>query len=545
MTAPVKTPLEMFYHWEAHASDQVFLRQPVNGEWHEYTWAEFGHRVRCLTSFIHSLKLPEKSHISILSSNSADWITVDLAIMLAGHISVPLYPAQDSQSARYILDHCKAQLIFIGGFDNPSSIDDMTGTEIPRVAMLGCSVKCDYELNTVIDQFPASLDSPVPDQDDLFTILYTSGTTGNPKGVMHAHSTPGYVAPRLLHTLKTVQPDQRERLFSFLPLSHTAERVAIEMRALYGNSVISFSEGMETFSSELQQVKPHQFFAVPRLWVKFKEAIDAKFPEEQQARFGENEKALVRAALGLSETKVAVTGAAPIPADIKAWYLKMGIPLCDAYGMTENMVDGCFNTNPEEILNGSVGRPMEGVDVKISDEGEICFSSTGLMKGYYKDPEKTAEVLRDGWYHTGDSGYWADDGCLMVTGRVGDIFKTTKGKFINPTILEEKLSKVTELNQICVYGHGEDQPVLLANLSDATASSSRTVLQKQICDAIEQVNQALPSHSRIKRAIITPDEWTMSEGLLTPTMKIKRKSVVNHFSEKVKQQKEDESLVWL
>lgn len=529
MTTTNRSPLEMFYHWEENAPPDIFLRQPKDQEWHEYSWSQFADRVRRLTSFIHSLELPDKSHIAILSSNSADWVTVDLAIMLSGHISVPLYPAQDAGSARYILEHSDAKLVFVGAFDTPQKADEMLGTDIPRVAILGCAIEHQYDLESIIESHKPYAQSPIPDHNSTFTVLYTSGTTGNPKGVMHAHGTPGSVVPRQTERLRTIGPDDRERLFSFLPMSHAAERLAIEMRAIYNNSVISFSEGQETFADELRQVRPHLFFAVPRLWIKFKEAIDAKFPPHVQAHFGEEQKAAVRQALGLNETVLAITGSAPTPPEIQAWYFNMGIPLCEGYGMTENFVDGCFNTDSTEVLNGSVGRPISGVAVKISEDGEVCFKSDGLMQGYYKNPEKTAEVIQDGWYHTGDSGHLNENGSLTISGRISEIFKTLKGKFVNPNKLEEKLISIKELGQICVFGHGKDQPMLLANLSPLVASEKKESIAESIKQQLAKLNESLPPYERIDSVFITPQEWTMDNGLLTPTMKLKRKYLETYF----------------
>lgn len=523
MSKHVITPLECFYRWEQETPDQVFLRQPQNLQWREYRWREVADRVRRLAAFISAQGYPAGSRICIFSSNSADWLVVDLAIMLSGHISVPLYPGQDLKSANYILEHSESRMIFLGAVDQADHIAAELPGDIPRVAMLGCQSPCDYRLEAVIAEHDPFAASPLPDPGATFTIVYTSGTTGNPKGVMHAHGTPGHV---VVNMIKAMGLDQgAQRFFSYLPLSHVAERILVEMNGLYLNAPISFSESLATFADELRAVKPTFFFSVPRLWAKFKAGVDAKIPPQVQAGFGEEEKAQVRAQLGLDQARMVITGAAPCPRDIQQWFIDMGIWLRDGYGMTENCIDGCIWHAQEQPVPGCVGKAFGEAEVKISEKGEICFRSAGLMQGYYKAPEKTAEVLIDGWYHTGDTGRFDEAGNLWVSGRMGEVFKTSKGKFVKPTVIEDHFGAVDVLGQLCVFGHGKDQPLLLASLSEAAQGQSQQALTTKLEASLATVNAELPPYEKVAQIFVTREDWRIDNGLLTPTMKLKRKAI--------------------
>lgn len=522
-----KTPLEMFYHWEATTPHQVYLRQPRNLEWTEYTWQQVGDAVRRLATFLNAQGLPKGSRIAIWSANSKDWPIVDLAIMMAGHISVPLYPGQDTQSARYIFEHSGAALAFLGQFDQWQSADEAIPGELPRVAMLGCKVPCQFALEEILATFAPLAQSPLPAPGDTLTIIYTSGTTGNPKGVEHLHRTPGHVLPDL--TSMANMAIGNTRFFSFLPMSHAAERIIVEMASLYVNGEISFSEGLATFAEELRSVQPHLFFSVPRLWIKFKEGIDAKIPPAAQASLTAEMKAGIVRSLGMAEARCVLTGAAPCPRDVQEWFINVGVILRDGYGMTENFIHGCFWTHNNQPKAGCVGRPGSNVELKISDAGEVLFRSKGLMKGYYREPAKTAEVIIDGWYHTGDSGRIDEDGCLWITGRISEVFKTTKGKFVRPTDLESRLGRSPLLAQYCVFGHGLDQPALLAFLSESGHQLDRAELKVQLSALLEEVNAELPPWERMPQIFVTREEWGISNGLLTPTMKLRRKQIEQRF----------------
>lgn len=524
MQTAVKSPLEMFYRWEKETPDQVYLRQPNALQWSEYTWGVVGDQVRRIASFLREQNYPAGSRIAIWSSNSKDWPIVDLAIMLAGHISVPLYPGQDVESARYILEHSGSQLVFLGGFDAWQQADAAIPAGVVRVAMLNSQVPCKTTLEQIIADYPPFAESPIPDPEAIFTIIYTSGTTGNPKGVMHAHATPGHVCPEIAVGMK--YETGNTRFFSYLPMSHAAERILVELPSLYCNGTISFSEGLATFAEELRSVQPQFFFSVPRLWLKFKEGIDAKIPAAVQAGLGPEQKAAIARQLGLAEARVIVTGSAPCPRDVQQWFIELGILLRDGYGMTENFIHGCGWLHNDQPVAGCVGGPFgSSIDVKLSEQGEILFRSKGLMKGYYLEPEKTAEVLVDGWYHTGDSGRFDADGNLWVTGRISEVFKTTKGKFVRPMNIEDLFGRTDLLAQFCVFGHGLDQPVAAVTLSEVGKQLDDETRKTKLNALLEEINAELPAWERLAQLLVARDEWTIESGLLTPTMKLKRKRI--------------------
>jgi long-chain acyl-CoA synthetase len=249
-----------------------------------------------------------------------------------------------------------------------------------------------------------------------------------------------------------------------------------------------------------------------------------------QAQLSSEQKKGIARQLGLAEARFIVTGSAPTPRDIQSWFIDMGIILRDCYGMTENCVHGVGWLHNDRPQSGSVGRPLsDKVEVKLSDAGEIMFRSPALMKGYYKEPEKTAEVLRDGWYYTGDAGRFDDDGNLWITGRVSEVFKTTKGKFVRPTNLENHFGRSELLSQFCVFGHGLDQPAVVVTLSETGRKVDRAALTENLRTLLDGINAELPAWERIPRMFVTGEEWTIGNGLLTPTMKLKRKFIEERY----------------
>lgn len=521
------TPLEKFYQWERNAPDDIFLRQSTANQWTEFSWSEVAEMVRRIAGFVRARGLPAGSRIGLLSTNCAEWLVVDLAIMLCGHVSVPLYAAQDIQSGRYIFDHAGVALVFVGRFAHEQNPDGLLAPAVYRIALSNCLVPCDTSLPEIFDTAERFDQCPVYPREQLFTLIYTSGTTGNPKGVMHSFGACAEVVQRRTQFLPSADPGARERFISYLPLAHVAERVGIALRAVYGNAELSFSAGPERFAEEMREVRPTGFFAVPRLWEKFRQGLEAAMPGLDPKQLSEPQKLTVRQQLGLDLARIITTGAAATSPEIMAWYADLGIRLQNAYGMTENLIDGCIDVSDSPADSGCVGKPLPGVQLRFTEDGEVCFKSAGLMQGYYKEPDKTALVLHSGWYHTGDRGYLDAEGRLVLTGRVGDIFKTAKGKFVNPLELEFKLAGLGLFEQLCVVGQNLAQPVLVARLINADFA-----LQAE--SAVGQLNTELAPHERISQILLTHTVWSPDNGLLTPTLKVRRQAVANRYLSQLK-----------
>lgn len=525
---------ERLYHWEQNAPDRVWLRQPRNRQWQEWTWQQAGQEARRMATYLQQQNLAPGSRVALYAKNCAEWIISDLAIMLSGLVSVPLYPGQSASSMRYVMEHSDSKLLIVGGADGFSAIEEAKPAGIKTIAIDRCSIDCDISFAEIQAICEPMSESPIPDLDTMFTIMYTSGTTGNPKGVMHLYRNAAF---SIVNMMERNERTEGDRFVSYLPLSHAAERIVIEVQSLYCGAPISFIESLDTFVEDLREIRPTLFFSVPRLWKKFKEGVESKIsPSKLNLMLkipflSSMIKNKVQQQLGLASVDMFITGSAPVPLDVQQWYLKLGMPLQDGYGMTENFIYGCMCEG--DPIPGSVGKPMDNCELKISEAGEVLFKSEALMKGYYLEPEKTAEVLRDGYYHTGDTGYLDDDGNLYLTGRLSETFKTSKGKFIRPAVLENQLGDIAELGQMCIMGHGMDQPVLLAGLSEAGQTKTVDEVRSSVEAAIALINQQLPAHEQMHQILVVSEEWTPDNEMLTPTLKLKRNIIGNHYKSAV------------
>lgn len=547
MTNQCPQPLEQLYHWEAKKPLEVYLRQAHGGEFIEYTWADVARRTRQLAAYLKGLNYPHGSRVAIYSQNSPDWFVVDLAIMMSGYVSVPLYPGQSGESMRYVLEHSDSQLIFVGHADHPESIvTAIEGLGIKTVGVSGCQIACEADIESILATCEPMQESPLRDPDELYSLMYTSGTTGNPKGVMHHFSNVSWAVTQMSVDLKL---NEQTRFFSYLPLSHTAERVLVLLYSLYAGATVAFPESMATFNTDLQKVRPTFFFSVPRLWKKFKEAVESKLgPEVIDAMLADPDKAQgfqrqIQAQLGLDCAEFIITGSAPTPLDVQEWYLKLGMPLRNGYGMTENCIHGCIALEGTPVL-GTAGKPFTGCELKIGQDNEILFKSPAMMKGYYLNPDKTAEVLRDGYYHTGDTGFVDEQGLLHITGRLSEAFKTTKGKFVKPTNIEDVMADLQCLGQMCAIGHGMEAPILLAGLSQTGADLSRDQIESSIVEVLPALNARLAPHEQVAQVFIVEHEWTIDNELLTPTMKIKRNAIVEKYQAAVDEALAGHTVVW-
>lgn len=530
------TPLQQLYARENNSPEQLYLRQSVNGEWVDYNWKQFAQSARKVASYLRQLGLQEGDRVAIHAKNCAEWLMVDVGIMLAGMVSVPLYPGQPETSMRYCMEHSETKAIFIGATDNPEALAAAIPRGVRRVGIWGNELPVDDSTAKIFADYEPQQESPNYPLDKLFTIMYTSGTTGNPKGVMHTYQSVAFTVPRMI---SEESYGNQDRFFSYLPLSHAAERIIVGMVSIYSGAIVHFGEGLDTFVRDLNRVKPTIFFSVPRLWKKFKEGVDSKMsPAKQKILFnipilGNILKRKVITGLGLDQARKCITGSAPTPVDLQEWYVNLGLPLMDGYGMTENFIYGCICRDTP--IPGSVGKVYRDNEVKIGEGNEILFKSGALMAGYYLEPEKTAEVLRDGYYHTGDTGYLDEEGNLYVTGRLSEVFKTSKGKFVKPTTLEIRFGNTKVFGQMCVIGHGLDQPVLLAGLAEGIDDSNRSVIERTVAEELALINAELPPHERIDNVFIVSKEWTIENELLTPTMKMKRNDIDAEYRKWVEQ----------
>ncbi len=526
------SPLEMLYKWEHEKANEIYLSQPIDGVWHNWTWKEAGIEIRKMAAYLKSLDIPAKSKIGILSKNCAHWIMTDLAIMMSGHISVPLYPNLSADTLGYILDHSETKLLFVGKLDNFEVMQPGIPSDMPCITYPFYSE--DYpKWNDVTKDLSPITDNVVRDEMELASIIYTSGTTGAPKGVMHKFYNFSFATTNAVE----VMPLVNESFFSYLPLCHIAERLLVMMGSLYSGGKVYFAESLDTFAANLSEASPSVFLGVPRIWTKFQQGILTKLPQKKLnvllsiPIISTLIKNKIKKGLGLSKAQNIFTGAAPTPASTIRWFERLGIKIQEAYAMTENT---CYShvSFKDKIKIGSVGQALPLCEVKLSEQNEILIKHDALMDGYYKNEAETKKTIVDGWLYTGDEGKVDENGFLTITGRVKDIFKTSKGKYVAPSPIEMKLSANKNIEQVCVVGDSIPQPIALIVLSERGKDKETAALISSLKTTMEVVNPKLDKHEKLHNIIVVSDEWTVENELLTPTMKIKRNAIEKIYKSK-------------
>ncbi|MCO7556076.1 AMP-binding protein [Metapseudomonas otitidis] len=533
MADAVRLPLDMFFEREARHPNKRYLVQPMaGGQVEELTWGDVGDQARRAASWLRGRDLPPGSRIAIISKNCAHWIVADLAIWMAGHVSVPLYPNLTGESVRQVLEHSESALAFIGKLDDWPAMSGGIPEGVATIALpIHPEGTFDYAWSDLLDSTPIR-DNPRTRPEQLATIIYTSGTTGTPKGVMQSFGNFAFAAE---HGVQLFNTGESDRLLSYLPLCHVAERMFVEMASLYAGQTVFFAESLDTFLRDLRRARPTAIFGVPRIWTKFQMGVFEKMPAQKLDRLlrlpliGRFIGRKVLAGLGLDAVRVALCGAAPVPEALLHWYKRLGLDVLEVYGMTEN----CGYSHvcrPGEQKTGWIGRNSPGVEVRISEEGEVQVRSGATMQGYYKDPERTAETITpDGFLRTGDKGEQDADGNLRLTGRIKEIFKTSKGKYVAPAPIENRLAVHTRIEQVCVVGDGLPQPMALCVLSEVgrqeAGNGTREQLEGSLRALLDEVNQALDKHERLLGLVLVKDVWAVDNGFLTPTLKIKRNVV--------------------
>ncbi|WP_264210826.1 AMP-binding protein [Leisingera thetidis] len=529
----LKCPIDLLEHWARTRPQSVYLRQPEHGKIREMTWATVWDQTRRMASALLSMGLEAGDRVAIIAKNSAEWFIADFAIQAAGLVSAPVYPTASSETIRYILEHSESKVAFIGKLDDMTLVKSGLPKDITTIAMTYLTLHCDHRWQDLIKSHDPLQPVARASLNDLLTIVYTSGSTGKPKGVELTCRNMAYGGKAPMEKLE-LRPE--DRLISYLPLAHAFERGVIEHGSLYHGASVSFVDSLDTFAEDVRNASPTVFQSVPRLWMKFHSGVLGKMPQRKLDLLlrlpvlGNVVRKKIKTQLGLQNARICISGSAPISPAILHWFERLGINISEGWGMTETGGASTVNYPYRSDKVGTIGDPTPGTEIKISAEGEILVRGDGVFSCYHKEPAKTEEVLSNGWLHTGDKGEIDSDGYLRITGRVKDIFKTAKGKYIAPVPIESLLFEDEHIEQVCVVGSGLPQPVALAVLSHETTDGvPEHEIRQSLSQSLDRVNAQLGRHEQLGRIIVVPDEWTVENEFLTPTMKIKRELIEEKY----------------
>jgi len=539
-----KLALQRLYHWETTAPHRVVLTQPMgSGVVSDFSWKEVVDQSRRMAAHLQSQGIQPGDRVALISKNTAHWLMSDFAIWMAGGVSVPLYPTLAPATITQILTHSGAKLLFVGKLDGWEGMKPGVPEGLPCIShpLSPEDAKRSYPgWDDICARTAPLAGQPVRDGDELSTIMYTSGTTGMPKGVMHSFATFAWGVEAGLKRLPMVNQDSR--MLSYLPLAHVVERTLVEHGLLATGMRIFFAESLDTFAADLQRARPTAFFSVPRLWVKFRQGVNVKMPQPKLERLLKIPilrgivKKKILSALGLDQCEFAAGGAAPMPPDLLRWYAALGLEVVEGYGMTENCAIS-HATLPGHPQPGTVGLPYDGVESRLDPAtGEIQMKAPCLMLGYYREPELTAQTFTaDGWLHTGDKGEMDAHGNLRITGRVKDLFKTSKGKYVAPAPIEDRLVMHSAVEACCVTGANLGQPLALLMLNAeaaarAAGAAGRADLEASLTSHLSTVNASLDPHERLDCLVVTTQAWTVDNDLITPTFKVKRNRIETVFA---------------
>lgn len=528
-------PLARLQHWARERPDAIFFTQPMgDGSTQDYSFARVLDESRRMAAYLQRFNWPAGSRVAILSKNCAHWLMSDFAIWMAGHVSVPIYPTLTADSVGRVLEHAQAVACFVGKLDDWPTLQPGVPANVHAISY-PLSPENQFPTWDDIVRYTAPL-APIParDADELATLIYTSGTTGDAKGVMHPFRTFA-VAPEIARGPFGVSSN--DRVLSYLPLAHVAERAFVEANALAFGFHVYFADSLDTFVQDLVRARPTIFFSVPRLWTKFQQGVQAKLPQKRLdllLKLPLIKRLITRKilkGLGLDAVRFAGGGASPMPPSLLDWWAALGIDIVEVYGMTENFAlsHGSF---PGDGRVGYVGRPWPGVECRLSDSNEVLVKSPATMLGYFREPEKTREVMTDdGFLRTGDLGAFDEEGRLRITGRAREQFKTSKGKFVSPAPIENKLQQHDSVEACCVVGVSFPQPfaLVMLPLEVMKAVKSNVNLKERISrsltEHLEAVNAQIDPHERLDFLVVVGEQWTVENGLVTPTLKVKRSEI--------------------
>ncbi|EDL68616.1 AMP-binding protein [Vibrio campbellii] len=543
-------PNEMILKWAEERPNDVYLKQIINRQFVEFTYAEVADKALKLVTALRNLGVQPGDKVALVSKNCAEWFICDLAMMLGDYVSVPIFPTAGADTIEYCVTHSESKALIGGKLDDPAatqqvidSMPDLISIALPY----DTAPKCQYQFTEIIADVEPSAERPQHHDDKLMSLVYTSGTSGLPKGAMLTYGAFSWSVQQLINHIGIQEND---RLFSYLPLAHITERVYIFGSSIMGGVTTAFPESLDTFIEDVKMHRPTLFISVPRLWTLFQQRIQDKLPQKKLnillkiPFINSLIKKKLADGLGLDQARVLGCGSAPVSPALLEWYRSVGLNITEAWGMTESFAYSTLNYPFRADKIGSVGNAGPGIELKIADDDEIMVRGKGLFSGYYKNDIATQESFdSEGWLHTGDIGSIDADGYLTIQGRKKDTFKTSKGKFVAPVPIEKKLFEYSRVEMMCLIGLGLPGPILLVVPHDFP-NFDKERYARTTRKVIARMNQELESHEQIKGVLMIQDPWSIENGILTPTLKIKRHVLEQKYHEIGHNWPKGELVVW-
>jgi long-chain acyl-CoA synthetase len=530
------TLIEYLDHWATKSPNDVWLREPHGENLTEWTWSQVQAEVGAVAAWQENFLGGPEINVGLLSRNRAHWFMADLGTIAAGNVTIPMFVTLPRDTAEYVMSFTEMKLLFVGETENWEAVKTVLPEGIVLVTLPGVTLDEPHlRWEDLVAAHAGQSSSYECQPSDLVSIVFTSGTTGVPKGVMQTHASNEIPVNRFQESFAT---PPRGRYFSYLPLAHIAERQIVEYASLINGGVVYFNENMMTLLRDLPACRPHIMFGPPRVWEQLQQVITGYFGSQQAVndaleRDPEGSGKHIRDMLGLDDALYLLTAAAPTPPALIEWYGQFGLDLMEGFGQTEAM--GLSANTHEHRKVGSIGQVVGNVEVRISEEGELLARASGLATGYYKDPEKTAETFRDGWIYTGDKARIDEEGFIFLTGRMKDYFKTIQGKFVAPTPIENEFAKHPHTEQLCLLGRGYSKTVMVCVPSALAQQEDPEQLVAALQEHARVVNETADKHARIGAVIISTEAWSIDNGMLTPTLKIRREQIEQRFGERAQQ----------
>ncbi|MCB1704528.1 MAG: AMP-binding protein [Halioglobus sp.] len=522
---------DLVAQWAEQTPDSIWLRDLHEEGSHDYSWQQAHAQISAIASMLEQY-FGHGEKMVLLSRNRSHWVMADLAIIASGNVTVSMFTTLPASTAEYIFELTEARVIIVGETSNWEQIVPVLPADILVVTLPGVEVEQPHQTwDDLVRQHSGQSPAYRCQPDDMISLVFTSGTTGMPKGVIQTHNSNLIPIRRFTDVFGF---PENPRYFSYLPLSHIAERQIVEFSSIVLGGEIFFNEALDKLARDLPRTRPHVFFGPPRIWEQLQQAVIEKFGgkdafaaalAEDKAGIGE----LVLAVLGLNEVEYCLTAAAPTPPALIHWWQDLGLTLMEGFGQTEAM--GLILSSREQRRIGSIGKPIGEVEYKITEEGELAIKAAGCTPGYYKQEDKTAELIREGWLHTGDKARVDEDGFLYITGRVKDYFKTIQGKFVAPPPIESAFAENPHAEQQCLLGRGYSKTVMVAVLTAEAQNLPDPEVEASILGTISEINEQVEHHARIGAVILSREPWSIENEVLTPTLKIRRDKVEQRFGE--------------